>query len=109
VRDDAGDTVLSPIPDVLLPALKLREYIGPTALRGAMELEVGELSEPIRSGVGLHLLELVDHIPAKTPPLDEIEKQVRAEWRRRTGDRALRLYLDELRMQGEVVTMLEID
>jgi parvulin-like peptidyl-prolyl isomerase len=109
VRDDAGDAVVSPIPDVLLPALKLREYIGPTAMGSALELDVGELSEPIRSGVGLHLLELVDHTPSRTPPLDEIEKQVHAEWRRRTGDRALRLYLDELRMQNEVVTMLELE
>lgn len=104
VREQHGDEEISPLPDGLLPALKLREYIGPTALRTAMGLEVGAVSDPVRSGTGVHILELVDQEPSRTPPLDEIEEQVRSEWRRRQGDRALRAYLDGLREDFTVVT-----
>jgi parvulin-like peptidyl-prolyl isomerase len=103
LRDDHGDPEVSPLPDALLPATKLREYLGPTALRAAFELEVGEVSQPVRSGTGYHLLQLVESEPPRTPDLSEIEDQVRTEWLRRAGDRALREYLDALRDQAEIV------
>jgi parvulin-like peptidyl-prolyl isomerase len=106
VEAELGDAIISPLPDALLPAAKLREYIGPSALTAATRLEIGELSPPVRSGVGLHLLELVDRTDAVSPPYDEVAAQVRVEWRRRTGDRALRAYLDELREDGDVVVRL---
>ena len=104
VHEEHGDPEISPLPDVLLPPLKLREYIGPTALRAAMELETGAVSAPVRSGTGVHILELVDREPAHTPRFEEIEEQVRNEWRRRQGDRALRAYLDGLRDDILVIT-----
>jgi parvulin-like peptidyl-prolyl isomerase len=103
VGEDYGDDAISPLPAVLLPPLKLREYIGPTALRAAMELEPGTMSGPIRSGTGVHLLQLVDREPASTPPYEIIAEQVRNEWRRRQGDRALRAYLDGLREDIPVI------
>lgn len=109
VRAELGDQPISPIPDTLLPALKLREYVGPTALRAALELETGEVSEPVRSGIGVHLLVVVARMAAVTPPLEEIEDQVRSEWRRRAGDRALRAYLDQLRDEGEVEVLVELE
>jgi len=45
----------------------------------------------------------VDRELPRTPDLSEIEAQVRTEWLRRAGDRALREYLDELRDQAEIV------
>jgi hypothetical protein len=102
VRAELGDPVISPIPDTLLPAVKLREYIGPTALRAAEALEPGEVSPPVRSGIGVHVLVMVDRTASVAPPLAEIEEQVRNEWRRRAGDRALRAYLDQLRDEGDV-------
>jgi len=103
-RDEYGDSEIAPLPDVLLPPLKLREYIGPTALKTALELEPGELSAPVRSGTGVHILQLVEHEPPRTPALEEIEPQVFSEWRRRQGDRALRSYLDGLRLDSLVIT-----
>jgi len=104
VREELGDEEISPLPDALLPPQKLREYVGPTALRAAMELEVGAVSAPVRSGTGVHVLALVDREDASTPPFAEIAEQVRAEWRRRSGDRALRAYLDGLRDDIDVAT-----
>ena len=103
VRERFGDREVSPIPDALLPALKLREYVGPTVTEAALALQVGEVSDPIRSGTGLHILQLVDGEPTRRPSFEEVEAQVRTEWRRRRGDRALREYLDGLRSDGDVV------
>jgi parvulin-like peptidyl-prolyl isomerase len=97
-----GDEAILRIPDAPLPAAKLREYLGPTALRAALELQVGEVSQPVRSGTGIHLLQLLEREPNRTLPYDEIAEQVRNEWRRRAGDRALRDYLDDLRAQADV-------
>lgn len=98
-----GDHVISQIPDVLLPETKLREYIGPAALRVATALDVGQPSEPVRSGAGYHVLLVIDRQAAKTPQFAEFEPRIRAEWRRRAGDEALRSYLDELRNRADLV------
>jgi parvulin-like peptidyl-prolyl isomerase len=102
VRQALGETELSPIPDALLPPAKLREYVGPTLLRVAQAAEQGEWSAPVRSGAGYALLRVLEREPASTPPLAEIREQVKAEWTRRGGDRALRRYLDELRGDADV-------
>ena len=102
VRRELGDPEVSPIPATLLPPTKLREYVGPTAMRAVLKLEVGQISEPVRSGIGYHVFWLVDREQPRTPPFEEIRDQVRAEWIRRAGDRALRSYLDELRDRAEV-------
>jgi len=104
VRAELGDQEVSPIPDALLPPAKLREYVGPTALRAVMELAPGAVSAPVRSGMGVHVFVLVEREDARVPPFEQVEGQVRAEWVRRAGDRALRGYLDELRESAQVRT-----
>ena len=98
-----GDEEISPVPDALLPPMKLREYLGPTAVKALLKLEPGEVSQPVRSGVGFHLLRLIEMRPSSTPPFEEIESQVYHEYVRRLGDQALRSYLDQLRQEGSVV------
>ena len=105
VRASLGDEEVSPIPDTLLPPAKLREYIGPTALRAVMELAPGAISAPVRSGMGVHVFQLIEREEPRVPPFEEVAEQVQAEWVRRAGDRALRGYLDELRSSGQVVTV----
>jgi parvulin-like peptidyl-prolyl isomerase len=92
----------SPVPDALLPPAKLREYVGPSVLRVALETAVGAWSAPVRSGSGYHVLRVLEREPESAPPFDEIREQVQAEWTRRGGDRALRRYLDELRADADV-------
>ena len=108
VRESAGDREVSPVPDALLPPTKLREYIGPTALRAVISLDAEggiatATSEPVRSGMGYHVFVLKAREPERVPPFEEIREQVRAEWVRRAGDRALRDYLDGLRRDADVV------
>ena len=109
VREELGDEPISPLPDVALPPAKLREYLGPTALRTASQLEPGATSRPVRSGTGYHLLQLRDAEPPQVRPLEEVVEQVRAELVRRRGDRALRRYLDDLRDRAEVRLAPELE
>jgi len=105
VRQELGDSEVSPIPDTLLPPAKLREYVGPTALRAVMELAPGAVSAPVRSGMGLHVFQMIEREEARVPPFEAVSEQVRAEWVRRAGDRALRGYLDDLRKDARVQTL----
>ena len=106
VAERLGDDPISPLPSTLLPAMKLREYLGPTALEAVLKLESGEVSPPVRSGVGVHLLRLLDLQEPLSPPFEAIENQIRSEYIRRSGDRALRDYLDQLREESDVVIAL---
>ena len=108
LRDALGDSEVSPLPDAYLPAGKLREYLGPTALRALAALEVGAVSDSVRSGTGIHLLQLLGREEPRTPSFEEIEDSVRREWRRQAADRALRSYLDELRRDADVVSRRDL-
>lgn len=102
LRGALGDQEFAPVPDTLLPPAKLRDYIGPTAVQAALRLPEGGVSEPVRSSMGFHVLEVIERQPDQAPALEEIRPQVLAEYRRRAGEQALRLYLDELRQRARV-------
>ena len=102
VREALGDSEVAPVPRDLLPIAKLREYLGPTAARAAEALDVGGASDPQRSASGYHVLVLLDRSPGRSPPLSDVQEEVRAELRRRASERALRTYLDDLREQADV-------
>ena len=98
-----GDSTGLPLPDTLLPPMKVADYLGPSLTRAAMELEPGRFSKPIQSGSTYTILYVVDREMPRTPPLADIVDQVAAEYRRQAGDRALREYLDWLRDRAQVV------
>ena len=102
VRARLGDAEIAPIPDALLSPAKLLDHLGPTALRAALELAAGAVSDPIRSATGWHVLQVVEREAEWVPPREEIANEVLAEYRRRRGERALRAYLDGLRARAEV-------
>ncbi len=100
VRVSLGDEEILRVPDALLPAAKLREYLGPAALQAAYELEPGDVSAPVRFGSGTYVIELVAREPERVPAFEEVRAQLRTEWRRRQSERALREVLDELRARA---------
>jgi hypothetical protein len=102
VREALGNEAFAPLPDAPLPPAKLQEYLGPSALRAALSLEPGGVSEPVATPQGYHVLQLVARTESEAQPLPAVETQVRAEMKRRAGDRALRARLDELRAQADV-------
>lgn len=104
VRAALGDQEVTPIPDALLPATKLREYVGETAARTALDLPPAAISDPVRSGMGFHVLQVVEREEPTVPPLEEITGLVRAELRRRGDETALGQALDRLRTEADVRT-----
>ncbi|HYD48569.1 MAG TPA: peptidyl-prolyl cis-trans isomerase [Terriglobales bacterium] len=102
VRAEIGDAEIAPLPDALLPATKLSDYLGPTALRSVIDLPVGQITEPVRSSTGYHVLQLVERAPAPAPPFEQIRDQVLEAYRRRAADQALRAYLDDLRSRASI-------
>jgi hypothetical protein len=102
VRAAVGDPEPVPVPDAMLPPAKLADYLGSTALRSALTLPIGAVSEPLRTAGGQAVLVVVAREAGEPPPLAEIEDEVRAEWRRRASERALRAYIDELRARADV-------
>ena len=102
VERDLGDPAVAPVPDDLLPPTKLAEYLGASAVAAAAALGTGAVSDPLRVAGGWSVLRLADREPDRTPALEEIEDEVRAELRRRAGDTALRRYVEELRRRAEI-------
>ena len=102
VRARLGDPEIAPLPDALLSPAKLLDHLGPTALRAALELEAGAVSDPVRSATGYHVLQVLEREAEWVPPREETADEVIAEYRRRRGERALRAYLDGLRARAEV-------
>lgn len=100
-----GDGAVAPPapPDGLLPPSKLRDYLGPAALAAVRALAPGQATAPLPRDGGTVVLALVAREAGRLPPLGQIEAQVRAEWSRRAGDRALRSFLDRQRARARVV------
>lgn len=103
VEAELADRQVSPVPDTLLPASKIRDYVGPSVLETLLALEAGIWSEPIEAGGGVHLAIALDREPSIAPPLAEIEALVRQDLQRRRGDEALRAYLDELEARTPIL------
>jgi parvulin-like peptidyl-prolyl isomerase len=102
VRAELGDEETAPLPAALLPAAKLREYVGETAATVAAALEPGGTSDPVRSSMGWHVLQLVERTEPTVPAFDDAADRVRAEYRRRADEAALRASLDGLRRAARV-------
>lgn len=102
VRAALGDEEVAPIPNALLPPAKLQEYVGESAARAAVEREVGATTDPVRSSMGFHVLQVVERSSGTNPPFDRIVELVRAEHRRRADDATLRAALDGLRRAADV-------
>lgn len=102
VEDRLGDPQISPLPNGMLPPNKIRDYVGPTVLRALEALGVGEWSEPIESRGGIYLARVVEREPRIVPDFEEVEDLVRQDLKRRRGDKALRDYLDDLRIRTAV-------
>jgi hypothetical protein len=81
----------------MLPPAKLREYVGPSALRVIDRLVVGDVSDPLVSESAVRVFLLVDRELSVAPAIEAIANEVRAEMKRRAGDDAVRNLLDRLR------------
>lgn len=102
VRNEWADEEFLPIPDTALPANKLRQYIGPTLVEQALDMQPQDVSQPLDAQPGFRLIELVDARAGAPLDFDEAQEQVEVAYRRDAADRALREYLDWLWSEADV-------
>ena len=98
----AENEVIS-LPNVLLPAMKIREYIGPSLTQMALSLEEGEVSELIEVDGSFHLLVPLQKIISSAPEFNDVYQEVESEFIRFKGEELLDEYLEDLRNWYDVV------
>ena len=89
-------------PDGAVPAATLRHYVGPTAARAAAELEVGQVSDPVRGWRGWRVVRLVAAPAAETASFETVRDSVRALMARERRAEAIASYLRALRADASV-------
>jgi parvulin-like peptidyl-prolyl isomerase len=104
VNKELGDEPVLRLPSDSLPAEKIQEYLGPTATQALLALAPGEVSDPVRSGIGYHVLLLHARQPAAVPPFETIREHVLTQYRRVAGEKAVAAYVTELRKLAHVQT-----
>jgi len=69
----------------------------PTLEREAMKLQVGEVSDLIRTEVGFHILKLLDRKGGEPPPFEEIKGKVQADYYEKELEKAYQQFLSKLK------------
>ena len=70
--------------------------------QAAYALEAGELSEPVRTQFGWHLIQLHEKIPAKVTAFEEIKEKVIEYLTERKKDKVFEDFLDGLKAQATI-------
>ncbi|MDG1061942.1 MAG: GNAT family N-acetyltransferase [SAR86 cluster bacterium] len=91
------------LPNTLLPAMKVREYIGPYLTQVALGLQEGEVSDLIELDDQFHLLVPVQKVIQGAPEFNDIYQEVESEYIRFKGEEMLDEYLEDLRNWYDVV------
>lgn len=101
--DGARRAFQPPVPNALLPASTLQNYLGPALTVKALTLKPGDRFESVDSDKGRSLIELLERQAGPPPAFDQIRDQVRAEWNRRADEAAVRALLLQLRDRERIV------
>lgn len=104
VNKELGDEPVLRLPAGPLSPEKIQEYLGPTVTQALLTLEPGQVSSPIRSGTGYHVLILHERQSGTVPPFDVIHGHVLAQYRRVAGERAVAAYIADLRKRAHIQT-----
>ena len=96
VSNLGSDSALK-IPNSLMTLSKVREYIGPSLMNLARNLQPGTFSQPIKVPGGHKIIFLLEKEMAEKPNLDQVRDVVLAEYSKRRDDNSLREYLENLK------------
>ena len=98
----ADTALLSYLPSSPLPAHMLRRYLGITLANMAMELDAGEVTDPVPRLDGFYLVHVRHVKPAFVPEFEAVKEEVKAEYLRRGRDKALEKTLATLWISANV-------
>lgn len=90
------------IPNSLMTLSKVREYIGPSLMNLARELEINSFTSPIEVSGGYKIIYLIDKEMASPPKFNDIKASVSSEFLKRKDDQSLRSYLENLKKWYDV-------
>ena len=102
VAQQFGDEPVIRLPSELLPVEKIQEYLGPTVTQTVVRMEPGQVSDPVRSGVGYHVLLLSERQTDTVPPFEAVREQVLTQYRRMAGENAVATYIANLRKHANI-------
>ena len=74
----------------------------------AFSLDPGEISEPVSTVFGVHILKLEDRKEARLLPLDEVREQLRDYIREQKMEAAVEAKIDELRAAADVQVLIPL-
>ena len=94
------------IPNSLMTLSKVREYIGPSLMNLAKELEINSFTTPIEVSGGYKIIYLIDKELASPPQFNDIKASVSSEFLKRKDDQSLRSYLENLKNWYDVARNL---
>ena len=102
VANALADPALPRLPQSLLPAAKLRDYIGAALTELSLTMPSNSYSDVQSESSGYSILWLMGLEREKGPVLEDIREQVVQEYQRRASDEALRSYLQRLRAEADL-------
>ncbi|MEA3355911.1 MAG: peptidylprolyl isomerase, partial [Candidatus Bipolaricaulota bacterium] len=68
----------------------------------AFSLEIGEISEPVKTKYGYHIIKLIDRRPGHTPTLEEVKDQVREDYITEEKNRIFNSWYEEVHSEAEI-------
>ncbi len=81
---------------------------GPSFAEAAFSLKKGEISQPIRTRRGHHLIKLKEKTKAKEQPLDEVREHVKRMALQEKKEKAKQNFMESLRKKAEIEKHLEL-
>jgi parvulin-like peptidyl-prolyl isomerase len=102
LQKELGERSPTPIPAEPVSIDEVRATLGPSAAAALQRLEPGAISDPVRGAAGWLVLRLRERAAPEPLPYEQVREQVRAEYLRSVGERALVEYLEGLRSAADV-------